>query len=75
MLDNILHKSLVQISNHLMLKHQELIIINLAYISTYTRALTLLGANNINHRGMSHPFNDQMECILLCVPRDQSHIS
>jgi hypothetical protein len=26
-------------------------------------------------RRMSHPFNDQMECILLCVPRDQSHIS
>jgi hypothetical protein len=24
---------------------------------------------------LSHPFNDQMECILLCVPRDQSHIS
>jgi hypothetical protein len=25
--------------------------------------------------GVSHPFKDQMECILLCVPRDQSHIS
>jgi hypothetical protein len=25
--------------------------------------------------GMSHPFNDQMEYILLCVPRDQSHVS
>jgi hypothetical protein len=24
---------------------------------------------------VSHPFNDQMECIFLCVPRDQSHIS
>jgi hypothetical protein len=24
---------------------------------------------------VSHPFKDQMECILLCVPRDQSHIS
>jgi hypothetical protein len=24
---------------------------------------------------LSHPFNDQMECIPLCVPRDQSHIS
>jgi hypothetical protein len=24
---------------------------------------------------MSHPFNDQMECIPLCAPRDQSHIS
>jgi hypothetical protein len=24
---------------------------------------------------LSHPFNDQIECILLCVPRDQSHIS
>jgi hypothetical protein len=24
---------------------------------------------------VSHPFNDQMECILLCVPRDKSHIS
>jgi hypothetical protein len=24
---------------------------------------------------LSHPFKDQMECILLCVPRDQSHIS
>jgi hypothetical protein len=24
---------------------------------------------------VSHPFNDQMECILLCVPRDQSHIN
>jgi hypothetical protein len=27
------------------------------------------------YRLLSHPFNDQMECILLCVPRDQSHIS
>jgi ribonuclease HI len=26
-------------------------------------------------KAVSHPFNDQMECILLCVPRDQSHIS
>jgi hypothetical protein len=26
-------------------------------------------------RSVSHPFNDQMECIPLCVPRDQSHIS
>jgi hypothetical protein len=24
---------------------------------------------------MSHPFIDQMECIPLCAPRDQSHIS
>jgi hypothetical protein len=24
---------------------------------------------------LSHPFNDQIECILLCVPTDQSHIS
>jgi hypothetical protein len=24
---------------------------------------------------LSHPFNDQIECILLCVPRDQTHIS
>jgi hypothetical protein len=24
---------------------------------------------------VSHPFIDQMECIPLCVPRDQSHIS
>jgi hypothetical protein len=24
---------------------------------------------------VSHPFNDQMECILLYMPRDQSHIS
>jgi hypothetical protein len=25
-------------------------------------------------QGVSHPFTDQMECIPLCVPRDQSHI-
>jgi hypothetical protein len=24
---------------------------------------------------LSHPFKNQVECILLCVPRDQSHIS
>jgi hypothetical protein len=29
----------------------------------------------IDRGGVSHPFNDQMECILLCMPRDQSHIS
>jgi hypothetical protein len=26
-------------------------------------------------RYMSHPFIDQMECLPLCAPRDQSHIS
>jgi hypothetical protein len=32
-------------------------------------------ADKAANNRMSHPFKDQMECIILCVLRDQSHIS
>jgi hypothetical protein len=41
---------------------------------TRLEAIRILLAYACAHN-MSHPFIDQMECIPLCVPRDQSHIS
>jgi serine/threonine protein kinase len=43
------------------------------YIPIDKTGLTTMVQGTIGY--LSHPFIDQMECIHLCVPRDQSHIS